>query len=402
MEQEVAQVFGFTLVYRLVLMVLLSSFMAITAYSFLNTRVKKRQEEYARAMRFLGVGDDQAAFATRAVIDEYDGRSYIVPVATATFVTLFGMFSLLFASDLVGLEATDRNVILTALFAETEQGAGRLSLLRWQSMTVLTLAFLGAYIWSCHNIIRRLVAGDLAPVEYYNTALRMIFAPLLSLMLAFMFEALGAGEAMRETMPVIAFMTGMLPGAALHYLQERFLKLVEYFEDSAHALSLGMIEGMNRHHEVRLSEVGIDNAQNLAEANLVELILRTPFGPDQLLDWIAQAQLYVYVKDKIQTLRRYGIRTALDLYEVAEDEARLSALAEDPAIDPLALRNVARRIGSDSRVGQLVELRRRLGLEAARARSDALAAPTNGADAEAAPSPSPAAPRAPGGERWPS
>ena len=74
---------------------------------------------------------------------------------------------------------------------------------------------------------------------------------------------------------------------------------------------------MNRHHAVRLGEVGIDNGQNLAEANVVELILKTPFGPDQLLDWIAQARLYVYVKDEIRVLRRYGVRNALDLYEVA-------------------------------------------------------------------------------------
>ena len=209
MGEGIAQVFELALVYKLVLIVLLTSFMVITAYSFLNTRVKKKQEEYARTIGFLGIGDGQAAFATRAVIDEYDGRSYVVPVATATFVTLFGMVSLLFASDLVAPEASDRNVILTALFLET--ATGRLDGLRWQSMVVLTLAFLGAYIWSCHNIIRRLVAGDLAPIEYYNTALRMIFAPLLSLMLAFLFEATGAGDAMRETMPVIAFMTGMLP-----------------------------------------------------------------------------------------------------------------------------------------------------------------------------------------------
>ena len=83
MEQAITQVFGFALVYRIVLMALLSSFMVITAYSFLNTRVKKKQEEYARTIRFLGIGDDQAALATRAVIDEYDGRSYVVPVATA-------------------------------------------------------------------------------------------------------------------------------------------------------------------------------------------------------------------------------------------------------------------------------------------------------------------------------
>jgi hypothetical protein len=400
MGEAIAQVFELALVYKLVLIVLLTSFMVITAYSFLNTRVKKKQEEAARTIGFLGIGDDHAAFATRAVIDEYDGRSYVVPVATATFVTLFGMFSLLFASDLVGPEASDRNVILTALFPET--GTGRLDGLRWQSMVVLTLAFLGAYIWSCHNIIRRLVAGDLAPIEYYNTALRMIFAPLLSLMLAFLFEATSAGDAMRETMPVIAFMTGMLPGAALHYLQDRFLKLLEFSEDSAHSLSLRMIEGMNRHHEVRLGEVGIDNGQSLAEANVVELILKTPFGPDQLLDWIAQARLYVYVKDEIRVLRRYGVRNALDLYEVATDEARLAAIAKDAGLNPLALSTVARRIGSDPRVRQLIEVRRRIGPEAGQRLAHATAGPSNGAEAGTVPAPTIAAPVSPGGEQRPS
>ena len=219
-------------------------------------------------------------------------------------------------------------------------------------------------------------------------------------MLAFLFEATGAGGAMRETMPVIAFMTGMLPGAALHYLQAKFLKLVEFSEDAADPLDLRMIEGMNRHHEVRLGEVGIDNAQNLAEADLIELILKTPFGPEQLLDWIAQAHLYIYVKNDIQALRRYGIRTAFDLYEVAADAALLSAIARDPKLDPLALSTAARRIARDPRVGQLAEFRRRLGLEVGQGRLGAIAGAADGVDARLlAPAPEIAAQIAQDGER---
>jgi hypothetical protein len=387
MSEAVPQILPLALAYKLVLIAMLSAFMVITAYSFRTTRIHKKQNEYARTIGFLGIADEQAAFATRAVIDEYDRASYVVPVATATLVTLFGMFSLLFASSLVGPEAAHRNVVLTGLFPETE--TGRLDGLRWQSMVVLTLAFLGAYIWSCHNIIRRLIAGDLAPVEYYNTALRMIFAPLLSLMLAFLFEASGTGDVMRESLPVIAFMTGMLPGAALHYLQEKFAALMKWSEDSAHLLSLRMIEGMNRHHEVRLGEVGIDNAQNLAEANVVQMILKTPFSPDQLLDWIGQARLYVYVKDDIEVLRRYGIRNAFDLYELASDEARLNEIARDGELSPLALVTVARRVANDPRVRQLVEFRRRLALEVALRGADTTPAARNGSEAggDAAPPP---------------
>lgn len=383
--EVVAQAFEISFFYKVILIAMLSSFMVITAHSFLNTRIKKKQEEYARTVGFLGIGDDQAAFAIRAVVDEYDRRSYVVPVASATFVTIFGMFSLLFAADLVGAESVGRNVVLTALFPDTE--TGRLDGLRWQSMVVLTFAFLGAYIWSCHNIIRRLVGGDLAPIEYFNTALRMIFAPLLSLMLAFLFEATGTGDAMRESMPVIAFMTGMLPGAALHYLQEKFVKLLKLSEDSAHLLNLRMIEGMNRFHEVRLGEIGIDNAQNLAEANIIELILKTPYNPDQLTDWIAQACLYIYVKDEIEQLRRYGIRNAFDMYELAADEQRLAAIGQDAGLNTLALTTVARQINTDPRVRQLLDFHRRLGLEAAVRQPETAPGPTNGADAVPMPTP---------------
>ncbi len=343
--------------YKILLILILSSFMPILACSFLRTRVKRKQEEYGRAIAFLGVDDSQGAFATRAVIDEYSWGSYIVPVIAATLVTAFGLVSLFFAADLVALDEVERNVVLTGLFdgADPEQ----FDRLRWQSMVVLTMAFLGAYLWSCQNIIRRLVAGDLAPIEYFNSTLRMILAPLLALMVAFLAEASGFASTSRTALPVVAFMAGMLPGAAFFYLQEKFAGLLGWSENSAHNLRLTMIEGLNRFHEVRLSEAGIDNAQNLAEANLVALILKTPFGPHQLIDWIGQAQLFLEFKDDLEKLRRHGIRTAFDLREIT-DEARLGEIAAAAEVSSVTLQTVADRLRTDSRFERLAEFRRRL------------------------------------------
>src|SRR6266487_5574137 len=78
-------------------------------------------------------------------------------------------------------------------------------------------------------------------------------------------------------------------------------------------LPLEMIEGINIAHKIRLNEIGIDNAQNLAEANLLELLIRTPFKPRLLIDWIGQARLYIYFKNDIVNLRKSGIRTIIDL-----------------------------------------------------------------------------------------
>ncbi len=95
-----------------------------------------------------------------------------------------------------------------------------------------------------------------------------------------------------------------------------------------------MIEGMNLFNKVRLAEVGIDNAQNLAEANLEELILKTPFNPRLLLDWIAQAKLYIAFKDQVVGLRTVGIRTVLEFQAVGGEDglgtlAKLSEIPEE-------------------------------------------------------------------------
>ena len=47
-----------------------------------------------------------------------------------------------------------------------------------------------------------------------------------------------------------------------------------------------MLEGITQFHKVRLSELGIENIQNLVKASLVELILKTPYKPRQIIDWI--------------------------------------------------------------------------------------------------------------------
>ena len=357
-----------SLPYKLVLICILSLFMVVTAISFVRGRVHKKQAEYAEIIGFLGVRDEQGQFATRAVIDEYPWRAYVVPVAAATIVTVFGLASLLFAAHLVEVDSQQRNVILSAMFVTDDPEPAELQ--RWQSMVVLTMAFLGAYIWSCSNIIRRLVAGDLAPLEYFNTTLRMILAPLLSLMVSFLFQAGGAPRVAMQSLPVIAFMTGMLPGVVLAYLEEQVRRLLKLSKHGAPELPLTMIEGLNRFHAVRLGEVGVDNAQNLAEANLIGLVLKTPFSGNQLIDWIAQAKLFVYVKEAIEPLRRNGVRSAFDLAELAKDEARIRELARLAEIPELTLVTIADRLMADASIGRLAQFRLRLSPELQLSRPD--------------------------------
>ncbi len=81
-----------------------------------------------------------------------------------------------------------------------------------------------------------------------------------------------------------------------------------------------MIQGAELFQRTRLSEAGIDDSENLANANLLELLIRTPFNPRLLIDWISQAKLYLLFRDKIYTLREARVRTIFDFDKVMSDK----------------------------------------------------------------------------------
>lgn len=80
-----------------------------------------------------------------------------------------------------------------------------------------------------------------------------------------------------------------------------------------------MIEGISLLHRTRLKELGIDNVQNLASANFVELMVQTPFNEEILITWILEAKLVVIFGESAFKLRDVGITDAASFREVLED-----------------------------------------------------------------------------------
>ena len=93
---------------------------------------------------------------------------------------------------------------------------------------------------------------------------------------------------------------------------------------------LRQLDGITIWVQARFLEEGIEDMQNLATANPVDLMLHTRMLISRLVDWVDQAFLYLRVgngngrspkTDQSTTdesgdrklLRRYGIRTATDL-----------------------------------------------------------------------------------------
>ncbi len=347
-------------IFKGAIVILSSSFMALTAISFLRFRLEKKKTEFSGILRTLGIEEpksEQGSEST-AVMKEYSSWDYGLPVAFATFICLFGFTLVFFGGEFVESSESRTSIVMTGMHLPEEPETRQF---RRQSLVALTMAFLGAFAWSAQNIIRRLITADLAPGSYYSAGLRIIFACTVAILLAWFLEDLPGSTYTRGMIPAIAFLSGMVPEEALVFMRSK----VKIFSDArtpkADRLSLDMIEGINVFHRVRLEEVGIDNGQNLAEANLVELLLRTPFNPDQLIDWIAQARLYIYFKSELNKLRGVGIRTVFDLMDESWSEEDLERLAEAAQISPLLMTVAHRRIRNDRANASLMEIHSRLG-----------------------------------------
>ena len=94
---------------------------------------------------------------------------------------------------------------------------------------------------------------------------------------------------------------------------------------------LTRLEGINLYDRSRFMEEGIENVENLAHHNLIELMLSTRISTNRLVDLFDQAILYIHLglePDSIMETRKqlldYGICTVTDL-EAAHDSAEKRA-----------------------------------------------------------------------------
>ncbi len=118
---------------------------------------------------------------------------------------------------------------------------------------------------------------------------------------------------------IVAFSLGYFPYLAIRWFNRIAHTALGVEQRRADALSLGLIDGVSQFHETRLRDEGIDNLQNLAAARLDELLMNTRFSAEQVVDWVDQASLYLYLESgEIESFRRAGIRGLTDLHNYWE------------------------------------------------------------------------------------
>ena len=202
--------------------------------------------------------------------------------------------------------------------------------------TPMVFGFLGAYFFGLNMLFHRYTRSDLKPKAYSHLTVRILTVctlcwalPLLPGMFGRVEPnaAVSLAEATRASTPptndvagkaeasptpaaqaawegtlvwvlLLAFIVGVFPQTGLNLMVEmlRESKRLRKAIPSLHEKqTLNELEGVSLYDRTRLLEEGIENIENLAHHDLIDLVLHTRIPVPRLVDWVDQAVLYLHL-----------------------------------------------------------------------------------------------------------
>ena len=271
----------------------------------------------------------------RSEVQTHPLRSLNSPILMATVLTLLGWLLVFFPADP----------------ASTVFGPNRIP---------LAYGFLGAYIFSIGALVRQYVTDDLQARYYASITVRFLTAFVLAWLIDLIWPATATAPtdtglplpgSLVDQRLLIAFVIGAFPSLGLRLIQRAATALLSViFRGFDEPQPLNLLDGLNAYQEDRLLLEGVESLQNLTCADVVDLMLKTRFPVEQIIDWMDQALLQIHARGRYDQFRQSGLRTAtdfIDLYDLkspASDNDRYKTLARlinsQPAVEPAGLRSV--------------------------------------------------------------
>ncbi len=186
--------------------------------------------------------------------------------------------------------------------------------------------FLGSYFYILQMLVRRYFHNDLKTDAYVQATMRIIVVSLLIWALESVYgKSSAAGASVPDGWLATAFLIGVFPHIGLQALLTLVKLPIKYFVTTLNPkYPPSELDGLNIWYESRLLEEGVEDMENLATANLVDVLLNTRIPVERLIDWIDQSLLYLHlppnsskdVNASREKLRLFGIRTATDLEDL--------------------------------------------------------------------------------------
>ncbi len=280
--------------------------------------------------------------------DFYDRKYYIFPVCLLTLVLGIGFF-LMFSSayPLYKLQVQVLDDLLLAIPAPVFYG------------------FLGGWFYSLYSVVNRYRSSDIPS----GLVLQLAFQVLISGAVAY-FLVTVTPEAFDAA---AAFAVGFVPYRKLtgwfQRMGEKRLAAIKIpglspkpkppaggkegvpEKQEPESKNLSELQGVTREHKERLEEEGILTIQNLALTNPLSLFLVTSYRMSQIIDWIDQAYLRIYVNaEAAALLAPMGIRGIIELKEAIDDlskEEFLESLAKALKTDKTSAKKFVKQFADD-------------------------------------------------------
>ena len=193
-----------------------------------------------------------------------------------------------------------------------------------QSLEVMCFAYLGWYVWTVSTFFTRIVTLELVPATFWNILIRLVIAGFVALII----HVSGLFEQKIVLAGAIGFGVGLFPDSALQWLTDRLRFYLLGTGAGTEELPLDLIQGVSSFRKLRLFELGLDDCQNLASVNAIELYLASSLKLIEVMDWIAQAQLATLLgQENFKELQGKGYRNAFDFHRVASSDQGCKVLA---------------------------------------------------------------------------